>query len=351
MLDLKLLERLIRCKPMSESIEAVNRATDIMREYLESRGVSCLIEELNGRKILYAATSPGKKQEILFNAHLDVVPAPDAMFEPEIREGKLFGRGSSDCLGNAVVIAALLCANVGKKGLSAIFSTDEELGGETTACMVERGYGARKMILILDGSPYAIAHAQKGILGLTLRAHGKGGHASEPWELDNPIDRLIDGYLKLRSAWPAIPADHWGDSMAACILSAGTASNQVPDVAEMVLNIRFVRREDREKILSRIRELTGLEVIVNQTSDPLFVEENTPLMRRLKEEMQKQFPDREISFLRMNGATDARHFAGEGVPIAILGTDGYGMHASGEWVSLKNLEENFELINRFLATI
>ena len=351
MLDLKLLERLIRCKPMSESIEAVNRATDIMREYLESHGVSCLIEELNGRKILYAATSPGKKQEILFNAHLDVVPAPDAMFEPEIREGKLFGRGSSDCLGNAVVIAALLCAKVGKKGLSAIFSTDEELGGETTACMVERGYGARKMILILDGSPYAIAHAQKGILGLTLRAHGKGGHASEPWELDNPIDRLIDGYLKLRSAWPAIPADHWGDSMAACILSAGTASNQVPDVAEMVLNIRFVRGEDREKILSRIRELTGLEVIVNQTSDPLFVEENTPLMRCLKEEMQKQFPDREISFLRMNGATDARHFAGEGVPIAILGTDGYGMHASGEWVSLKNLEENFELINRFLATI
>ena len=119
----------------------------------------------------------------------------------------------------------------------------------------------------------------------------------------------------------------------------------------MVLNIRFVRGEDREKILSRIRELTGLEVIVNQTSDPLFVEENTPLMRRLKEEMQKQFPDREISFLRMNGATDARHFAGEGVPIAILGTDGYGMHSSGEWVSLKNLEENFELINRFLATI
>ena len=57
MLDLNLLEQLIRCKPMSESVEAVNRATDIMREYLESHGVSCIVEELKGRKILYAATS------------------------------------------------------------------------------------------------------------------------------------------------------------------------------------------------------------------------------------------------------------------------------------------------------
>ena len=117
MLDLNLLEQLIRCKPMSESVEAgqPGRRTSCGNIW-EAMACSCIVEELKGRKILYAATSPGKKQEILFNAHLDVVPAPDAMFEPEIREGKLFGRGSSDCLGNAVVIASLLCANAGKKG-------------------------------------------------------------------------------------------------------------------------------------------------------------------------------------------------------------------------------------------
>ena len=116
----------------------------------------------------------------------------------------------------------------------------EESGGSTTAYMVERGYGAKKIILILDAAPYGIAHAQKGIISLTLRANGKGGHSSEPWALSNPIDLLVDGYVKLRAAWPALPADHWGDSMTPCIISGGQAFNQIPDTAEMVLNIRFI---------------------------------------------------------------------------------------------------------------
>lgn len=351
MLNLELLKDLIRCKAVSKDIPAVNRAVDRMHSFLSEHGLHCTVEELDGRRILYASTTPGKVQDILLNAHLDVVPAPDSMFEPEERDGKLFARGSSDCQGNSAVLAQVLCDLSAKASVGAIFSTDEETGGETTARMVELGYSARKIILILDASPYAIANAQKGIISLTLRAHGKGGHSSEPWMLDNPIDRLIDGYRKLRDAWPPLPEDHWGNTMTPCILSGGSAANQVPDTAEMVLNIRFIREEDQESIIRQAGKLSGLEVIVNATSAPAFVDETHPLMQKLKTAMQKKFPDHPIGFFRMHGATDARHFAKNGVPVAILGTEGGGMHSSGEWVSLQSLEDYRSLLEKFIQEI
>ena len=74
-------------------------------------------------------------------------------------------------------------------------------------------------------------------------------------------------------------------------------------------------------------------------------------MQKLKTAMQKKFPDHPIEFFRMHGATDARHFAKNGVPVAILGTEGGGMHSSGEWVSLQSLEDYRSLLEKFIQEI
>ncbi len=351
MLNLELLKNLIHCKAITENMDAVNHATELMHDYLASRGLHCVIEVMNGRRILYASTMNDKTPDVLLNAHLDVVPAPDAMFEPEIRDGKLFARGSADCQGNALVVAETLCALVGKANVGAIFSSDEETSGATTAYMVAHGYSAKKIILIIDAAPYGIAYAQKGIVSVTLRANGKGGHASEPWAFENPIDMLIDGYARLRAAWPALPDDHWGNSMAACVISGGHAFNQIPDTAEMILNIRFTEPGDDKAIIEKIQATTGLEVIVNSISAPTFVDQSHPVMQSLQAAMQKHFPEHKIELYRMHGATDARHFASIGVPIAILGTEGAGAHASCEWVSLNNLDEYYTLLVSFIQKL
>ena len=72
---------------------------------------------------------------------------------------------------------------------------------------------------------------------------------------------------------------------------------------------------------------------------------------KLKADMQKRFPDHKIEFYRMHGATDARHFAELGVPIAILGSEGGGMHSAGEWVSLASLEDCRVLLSDFIRSI
>ena len=91
-----LLEKLIRTRPVTSDPARVNAASAIMRDYLESHGVFCRVEEFAGRHILYASNRESGTPEIILNSHLDVVPATEDQFEPVVRDGKLFGRGACD---------------------------------------------------------------------------------------------------------------------------------------------------------------------------------------------------------------------------------------------------------------
>lgn len=349
---LSLLSDLIRCKAVSNDLVAVNKAVQVMQEFLQANGVYCVQEEVRGRQVLYAATSPNKVQDVLLNAHLDVVPAEDKMFEPRLEGDRLYGRGASDDLGNAVCIAQVLCRQLAKASVGAIFSTDEEIGGWTTEAMIQRGYIARKFALVLDGPSCQLASAQKGILILKLTAHGRGGHASEPWKFDNPIDKLIDAYLRLRAQWPQVTADqHWQNTMAPCTLQAGFANNQIPDEASMMLNFRYIRSEDRALIFAQVQRLTGLEIEADRHCEPVVSDENAPELQLLLRVIQKHYPERPAGFVRMNGATDARHMISMGVPIAISAVAGDGCHSKCEWVDLSSIDKYITILEEVIAGI
>ena len=175
--DVEFLDKLIRIPSISSDVAQVNVAMDVMRDYLEAHGVACVMETTEGRNVLYASTRPGKEQDYLLNAHLDVVPAEPALFIPRIEDGKMYGRGTDDCKGCALAIAQILCELNGKASVGAIFTADEEIGGLSTKYMVEQGYRARKLVMVLDTSAYAITTAEKGVLDLILRASGKAAHS------------------------------------------------------------------------------------------------------------------------------------------------------------------------------
>ena len=351
--DVEFLDKLIRIPSVSSDIAQVNVAMDAMRDYLEAHGVACVMETTEGRNVLYASTRPGKEQDYLLNAHLDVVPAEPGLFIPRIEDGKMFGRGTDDCKGCALAIAQILCELNGKASVGAVFTADEEIGGLSTKYMVEQGYKARKLVIILDAAAYAIATAEKGVLDLALRATGKAVHSSRPWGGVNAIDLLIEGYSKLKAAWPqntpGKDGDVWFDTMAATIINAGTAHNKVPDVAEMLINIRFTKPGDEDRIAEFVRKTTGLEVIRHETCIPVFCDENTPAIKNLRAAMEKAWPEKTISTYKMCGATDARHFAAAEAPIAILGVDGEDCHTDGEWVRIDGIADVAEMLAKYLA--
>lgn len=349
--SIALLQELIPLRPVSADIPAVNRATDLLHAYLAEGGAHCRIEDCDGRRVLYAATEDTKTPDLLLNAHVDVVPAADHQFTPREVDGWLHGRGGADCLGHAVICAQTVLRNLGRASVGAIFSTDEEIGGQTTRDMVQRGYGATRLILVVDGASHAIAVAQKGILSLTLTATGKPAHSSTPWLGENAIDRLLDGYQKIRHLFPAVQAgDEWHNTLVAACIQGGTAHNRVPDEARMTINIRYTDPNERDAIIEGLREKSGLTVEVLMECPPVVFPEDTPAFAELAACMEQEL-DSDIAFKRMNGATDARHFATTGVPVAIVGAPGRDIHGNDEAVDITGLRQYEDLLTAYTRHI
>ena len=336
---LKLLEELIRLRPVTADIPAVNRVVDRLQAFLTAKGLHCATEELEGRKILYASNVPGKNPDLMLNAHLDVVPAEEESWQIRIEDEWVYGRGSVDCKGNAVAIVKALCEMPEGVSAGAIFTVDEEVGGFTTEYMVKQGYYPKRMTCIMDSwNNDTICCAQKGILVVKLIAHGKGGHSSAPWSFENPMDKLMDGYIRFRDLWQNPTAgDSWHKSMAATVIRGGMAVNQIPDTAELTLNFRYVEDSEKDQILKML-EVSGLEVEVIENCRPVCVPTSSDAMALLSSVLEKNLGSFN-GFRKMNGATDARHFASLGLPVAIIGVEGCGAHALVEKVSLKSMEK------------
>ncbi|MBN2449668.1 MAG: M20/M25/M40 family metallo-hydrolase [Lentisphaeria bacterium] len=344
-----LLEDLIRLRPVTADVVAVNAATGFLHGYLAAEGLHCCLEEVDGRRVLYACTEETRQPEFLLNAHVDVVPGEEDQFEPRVVDGWLHGRGSNDCLGNAVLSAQVLCRVRGRASVGAVFSADEETGGATTAAMVRRGYGARRLILVLDGPAYAVAVAQKGIVTCVLTARGRAAHASTPWLGQNAIDALLDGYSKVREGLASVVAgDEWHDTVSATVIEGGTVANRVPDRARLTLNIRFTEPGGDQRWVALLREVSGLDVAVGVSCPVVVFDEATPALTDLARAM-AAYLGREIGAKRMNGATDARHFAGLGVPVAILGAAGRDVHGRDEAVDIEVLRAYEEMLSLYLT--
>ncbi len=150
--DTDFLKDLIRIPSVSADVAEVNRAADFTRRYAESRGLRCQIEtNAAGRCMVWVANVDGKRPDVLLSAHLDVVPAqtPD-LFVPKEAGGCIYGRGASDCKEHVALSMHLMERLAGRVSIGAIFGTDEEIGGTTTAEMMKRGYGAKRLVIVLD---------------------------------------------------------------------------------------------------------------------------------------------------------------------------------------------------------
>ena len=341
-----LLTELIRIPSESRNRDELRRIVGFLKDWLEARGVFCTVEENEcGYQGLYAATTPGKVHDYLFVSHVDVVKAPQEMFTPRIDGDRIYGRGACDTKGNVAAICQVLAALVGKASVGMLLATEEEEGCEGTRVpqvMVDRGYVPRKLVLVGDTAgeaPGQLFTAEKGLVSITLVAHGKGGHSSRPWALDNPIPKLFDAYRRFCETWErgADPDEHWRTVLSPTMLHGSDGYNVVPDEATMTLTCRHVSMTDYERALALLRA-TGLEVRVEPGRRPVENRPDDPEIAALLAAMGKSLSGG-IREGKMSAATDAAFYAGCGVPVVIFTAEGGEPHSVREWGSLSSLEE------------
>ncbi len=354
---LDFLNQLIRNGAESSKPERVDVSMDIVAKYLRDKGVRQLtFEEYRGHRYLFAANHDGKVSEVLFIVHLDVVPpVSPSQFEPKLEGEWLYGRGSCDDLGNAMVATETLIAlKDSPLTIGILFSGDEEIGGFTTKEMVERGYIASKLSIVPDSSPYCIVSREKGLINLKATvSSGHACHASRPWQGVNAADILLADYAELRKQLQnrpqATPEDPWHDTFTMCQIHSGKATNQVPGTAELTLNIRYTNGAERDSIHQLIRNaMSHSEISVIDECLPVLVDENNPIICKLLQTMKQHFPEKEIGFGIMCGATDARHLPQGGPPILIIGVEGREAHGPAECVNLTSIDNYIQWLTQSL---
>ena len=356
-IDTNLLDSLLRVKSVSCDKPNLRKAIDVLKTWLEERGVTCAVEtNEKGMVALYASTTSGKTHDYVFVSHVDVVPADDSMFTPRRDGDWIHARGACDTKGNVAVIAQVLANLVGKASVGAMIATDEEggkIGTPTPKMMIDRGYVPKKMVLVGDSAgeePGQLFIGEKGHAVIRLVAHGRGGHSSRPWALDNPIMKLCEGYARFASVWDAeAPGTGiWRTVASPTIIKGGETSNVVPDTASMTLSCRFTSMGDYRLICDCLRRTTGCEVLAPKTPGrvPVTNREDDPEITALHASLRALMPN--IRLGRMSAATDATYYVHLGLPIVIFTADGCEPHSSNERGSISSMNLYADALTRYL---
>ncbi len=168
----------------------------------------------------------GGGRSLLLNGHIDVVSSVprDAWTsdpnEPEVRDGKLYGRGSCDMKGGvaAMTLAAEVLAELGVRlagDLVVCTVTDEESTGAGGLAAVARGVRADAGI-VTEPSSFDIWTACRGSLIPTITIPGRPGHAGigQPdWREGGAVNAIekatliIAALARLQDEWRDRP-DH-----------------------------------------------------------------------------------------------------------------------------------------------
>lgn len=197
----------------------VRRAAEWMQAKLSSLGFTARVDDTPGHPVVYAErlNAPGKPTVLLYG-HYDVQPeAPleewiSPPFEPTVRNGRIYARGSTDDKGQAFAhvrgVELLLSQGELPVNVKFILEGEEEIGSPSIVPYLKEHAEELKsdVIVISDGSRFAkdVPTITYGVRGLSyVEIHVQGANrdlhsGSYGGAAPNPINALCEIIAKLK---------------------------------------------------------------------------------------------------------------------------------------------------------
>ena len=235
---------------------------------------------INRLNIIASKGLTQNKPPIILTGHLDVVPLGNNNwsydpFNAVIKDGKLFGRGTTDMKAGvaAMIIAAIEVFSKTKPdgGVKLIFTADEELGCNGAKKLFESGFNLGKASAIVVGEPTSnvpfIGH--KGGLYMKGKTTGITAHSSMPHLGDNAIYKAAKAITKIEKlqfnvendSLLGLPTINVGK------FNGGLNLNSVPDYAEFTIDIRSTTKLKNENALKTLQNTIGSDVKIEKMVD------------------------------------------------------------------------------------
>jgi len=313
---------------------------------------------------------------LAFAGHTDVVPAgpienwKSNPFEPEIRDGLLYGRGAADMKGS---IAAMVTAcerfvaqHPSHNGSIAFLITSDEEGPATGGTkrvietLEERG---EKIDWCLVGEPSStnkvgdvVKNGRRGSLNGHLTIKGKQGHIAYPHLAANPIHLMAPVLNDLcLLEWDQGNEDFPPTSFQVSNLNAGTGvTNIIPGTSHIIFNFRYSTESTHQQLQQRVESVLKKHAVDYELNWELsgkpFRTANGPLVDAAKAAV-AHVTGYTASLSTSGGTSDGRFIAPTGAQVVELGPVNATIHQINECVSVKDLDTLSEIYETLLKNL
>jgi succinyl-diaminopimelate desuccinylase len=346
------LEKLITNK--NDTIDNINQSMQFIYDELNEANVKTSVINNRGYKIIIAEVGEGNKV-ITLNGHVDVVPACDFQFDPVIKDGYMYGRGSYDMLGALSVfieiIKELNNKNLNIKVMLMIVPTEETDGTIGTKFLLDNGYVC-DFAICGEPTDFNISVMSKGVLQLELEVKGKSCHGSRPWEGVNPIIKGVEIVKKIEDL-EFIKINNKifnGSSVSLNFIKVEQIINKVPEKAILGLDIRYIPELNYKDIINQIMTVSeDSKVNILKHGEAVTVSENNYYINELKNILKQNNVN--SNYIGQHGAADTVFFQEKNINSIEFGIIGSGHHGENEKIDLNSLDIYKKVIIDFIIKV
>lgn len=343
------LRRLVACDTRNPPRE-INGDSDIFRYCSEAVGPGFRVsvrDHGDGHVSWYVVRG---EPDILFNVHLDTVPAAGGWdtdpHELLVRDDRAYGLGACDIKGAAAALLTL--AQVSTDNLALLFTSDEEgAGGCCIRKFLDSGEAERyRQVIVAEPTSCDAVLSHRGFLSVKTRFSGEPGHSSEARALqDNANHQMVrwaSAALEVAESKKSSVEDP-GSCMNIGITDGGSKSNVIAGGAFVHWSARLRPGESNDAFLEEVKACAS-------AGDRVSWEvpfKGEPLPAGGRDDSQAR------EFCRVHGLpqagavdfwTEASLFSAAGLPAIVLGPGDIAQaHTANEWVGLHQLQLALEL--------
>jgi acetylornithine deacetylase len=292
----------------------------------------------------------------MLNGHLDVVGVEGMVHDPfsaELRDNRIYGRGSADMKGGlAAICAAAVSVPASNRNRQILITAvvDEEYESLGMRALLESGIRAEAAI-ITEPTRLAICPAHRGFAWLDVSFRGRAAHGSR---YDIGVDAITHAGLLLaeleelertRESGPRHPLLGRG-SLHASKIRGGVGMSTYPEACDLAIERRTLPGESADKAIREITDACNRVKVEHPAFDarvtlrtaqlPSDVSPDAPIAKRLRGALEREKVPVRIEGL--SAWTDAALLNELGIPTICFGPGDIALaHAAEEFIPVDEI--------------
>lgn len=355
--------------PAGDPRAGEHRVADFLAATAARGGLDVEFHEVtpNRRNLIARFTPSGRvKKRVVLAPHTDTVGdlgMSDRLFQPEIRNGRLYGRGACDTKGSvaSMLMAVLSLALQGRRPATTeiIFAglIDEENSQLGSRGLVRSGFKA-DLAIVGEPTQLQVVTAHKGDLWLKVTTQGKSAHGAKPHLGRNAIHSMAQIINLIETDYATTLKNKTHPLLGQATVNVGsirggTQPNIVPDWCEISIDRRTLPGETSTSVLRGLRKFLvkhGLKATINDSkgapAPSLETNPCLPLVQALLASV------RQNSTVGVDYFCDAAILAAGGIPSVVFGPGDIAQaHTATEWISVRQLDQAVAQLVGFLRSL